>query len=89
METLTEMSKNNNYQLEQPTAYALAIEARFSKNMAINMPKYDNFSKLKPKLINKKIQNLIYTDKKSNKKEIKVSDNKEKVIKEHALNTSS
>ncbi|STQ84397.1 hypothetical protein [Helicobacter fennelliae] len=53
--------------LEQPTAYALAIEARFSKNMTINMPKYDNLSKLELKLINNKIQNLIYRNKKDSK----------------------
>ncbi|MCI7411333.1 MAG: hypothetical protein MSS67_06460 [Helicobacter bilis] len=53
--------------LGQPTAYALAIEARFSQNMTINMPKYDNPSKLEPKLINNKIQNLIYRNKKDSK----------------------
>nr|WP_110581759.1 hypothetical protein [Helicobacter cinaedi] len=67
VETLTEMSKNNDRQLGQPTAYALAIEARFSKNMTINMPKYDNLSKLELKLINNKIQNLIYRNKKDSK----------------------
>ena len=53
--------------LEQPTAYALAIEARFSKNMTINMPKYNNPSKLELKLINNTIQNLIYRNKKDSK----------------------
>ena len=61
---LIEKIKRN---LEQPTAYALAIEARFSKNMTINMPKYDNLSKLELKLINNKIQNLIYRNKKDSK----------------------
>ena len=61
---LIEKIKRN---LEQPTAYALAIEARFSKNMTINMPKYNNPSKLELKLINNTIQNLIYRNKKDSK----------------------
>ena len=79
-ERIKNFIEKNKRELRQPTAYALSIEARFSKNMTINMPKYDNPSKLEPKLINNKIQNLIYTDKKSNKQEIKVSVNKERAI---------
>lgn len=48
----------------QPTAYALAIEARFSKDMTINKPKNDNPSKLELKPINDKIQNLAHRNKK-------------------------
>lgn len=33
---IQELIKKNNRQLEQPTAYALAIEARFSQNMKIS-----------------------------------------------------
>ena len=67
VETLTEMSKNNDRQLRQPTAYALAIEARFSQNIEIKTPKYNNLSKLELKLINNTIQNLIYRNKKDSK----------------------
>ena len=42
-----------------PTAYALAIEARFSQNMEIKKPKYDNPSELESILIDNKIRNLI------------------------------
>ena len=52
----------------QPTAYALAIEARFSQNIEIKTPKYDNLSKLELKLINNTIQNLVHR----NKKELKL-----------------
>ena len=51
----------------QPTAYALAIEARFSQNIEIKTPKYNNLSKLELKLINNTIQNLIYRNKKDSK----------------------
>ncbi|BBB20428.1 hypothetical protein [Helicobacter cinaedi] len=51
----------------QPTAYALAIEARFSQNIEIKTPKYNNPSKLELKLINNTIQNLIYRNKKDSK----------------------
>ncbi len=44
--------------LEQPTAYALAIEARFSQDIKIKNP-----SKDKPEPINNKIQNLIHRPK--------------------------
>ncbi|STP14468.1 hypothetical protein [Helicobacter fennelliae] len=61
---LIEKIKRN---LEQPTAYALAIEARFSQNIEIKTPKYNNLSKLELKLINNTIQNLIYRNKKDSK----------------------
>ena len=48
--------------LEQPTAYALAIEARFSQDIKIKNP-----SKDKPEPINNRIQNLIYRNKKDSK----------------------
>ena len=66
-ERIKNFIEKNKRELRQPTAYALAIEARFSKNMTINMPKYDNLSKLELKLINNTIQNLIYRDKKDSK----------------------
>ena len=74
---LIEKIKRN---LEQPTAYALAIEARFSQNIEIKTPKYNNPSELEPTLIDNRIQNLIYRDKKSDKQKIEVSVNKERAI---------
>ena len=35
LEELTEKAKNNNRQIGEPTAYALAIEARFNQDMFI------------------------------------------------------
>ncbi|WP_110581494.1 hypothetical protein, partial [Helicobacter cinaedi] len=64
---IQELIKKNKRELRQPTAYALAIEARFSQNIEIKTPKYDNPSKLELKLINNTIQNLIYRNKKDSK----------------------
>ena len=50
-----------------PTAYALAIEARFSKDIKIDKPKYDNPSELESTLIDNEIQNLIHRNKKDSK----------------------
>lgn len=77
---IQELIKKNKRKLGQPTAYALAIEARFSQNMEIFKLKYDNPSELEPTLIDNRIQNLIYRDKKSDKQKIEVSVNKEKAI---------
>ena len=64
---IQELIKKNKRELRQPTAYALAIEARFSQDIEIKTPKYNNPNKLELKLINNTIQNLIYR----NKKELK------------------
>ncbi|WP_243552851.1 hypothetical protein, partial [Helicobacter cinaedi] len=62
VETLTEMSKNNDRQLGQPTAYALAIEARFSKDIKIFKPSENDSVK-----INNEIQSFIDRDKEDSK----------------------
>lgn len=54
VETLTEIAEKNNRQVGQPTAYALAIEARFSQNIKILKPSENGFVK-----IDNKIQNFI------------------------------
>ena len=64
---IQKLIEKNKRELGQPTAYALAIEARFSQNIEIKTPKYDNLSKLELKLINNTIQNLIYRNKKDSK----------------------
>ena len=66
-ERIKNFIEKNQRELRQPTAYALAIEARFSQNIEIKTPKYDNPSKLELKLINNTIQNLIYRNKKDSK----------------------
>ena len=55
---IQELIKKNKRELRQPTAYALAIEARFSQDIKIKNP-----SKDKPEPINNKIQNLIHRPK--------------------------
>ena len=64
---IQELIKKNKRELRQPTAYALAIEARFSQDIEIKTPKYDNPSELEPTLIDNRIQNLIYRNKKDSK----------------------
>ncbi|WP_119312353.1 hypothetical protein [Helicobacter cinaedi] len=79
-ERIKNFIEKNKRELRQPTAYALAIEARFSQNIEIKTPKYNNPSELEPTLIDNRIQNLIYRDKKSDKQKIEVSVNKERAI---------
>ncbi|WP_110511163.1 hypothetical protein, partial [Helicobacter cinaedi] len=49
-ERIKNFIEKNQRELRQPTAYALAIEARFSQNIEIKTPKYNNPSKLELKL---------------------------------------
>ncbi|WP_110505384.1 hypothetical protein, partial [Helicobacter cinaedi] len=44
-ERIKNFIEKNQRELRQPTAYALAIEARFSQNIEIKTPKYNNPSK--------------------------------------------
>ena len=46
-----------------PTAYALAIEARFLKDSAIKKPKPNNPNELESKLIDNEIQSFVYRPK--------------------------
>ncbi|WP_442564448.1 lipase family protein, partial [Helicobacter pullorum] len=69
--------------LGQPTAYALAIEARFSQDIKIKNP-----SKDKPEPINNEIQNLIHRpkeDSKATQQQILVATTKEKQDKDSDL----
>ncbi|WP_304345507.1 hypothetical protein [Campylobacter showae] len=59
LEELTEKAKNNNRQIGEPTAYALAIEARFNQDMVIEKPKKKNEEKPKPIQINNEIQSFV------------------------------
>ena len=48
--------------IKQPTAYALAIEARFNQDMVIEKPKISEDEKLEKKQINNEIQSFVYTN---------------------------
>ena len=61
LEELTEKAKNNNRQIGEPTAYALAIEARFNQDMVIEKPKISEDKKPEKKQINNEIQSFIAT----------------------------
>ena len=80
---IQELIKKNKRELRQPTAYALAIEARFSQDIKIKNP-----SKDKPEPINNKIQNLIHRrkeDSKATQQQILVATTKEKQDKDSDL----
>lgn len=81
-ETIEEnnLTNNNNHYISKPTAYALAIEARFSENRKIQKPKADNPNELdKPQEIDNEIQSFVYRekdDKEAKKQKILVAINK-------------
>lgn len=76
----TGLTDKNNRQIGEPTAYALAIEARFSENRKIQKPKADNPNELdKPQEIDNEIQSFVYRekdDKEAKKQKILVAINK-------------
>ena len=57
----TKQSKINNRNLGDPTAYALAIEARFNQDMVITKPKVNEQSEPKVKSIDNEVQSFIAT----------------------------
>ncbi|WP_233714140.1 hypothetical protein [Helicobacter trogontum] len=59
---IQKLIEKNKRELGQPTAYALAIEARFSQDIKIKNP-----SKDKPEPINNEIQNFVYRPKEDSK----------------------
>ena len=61
-ENQTKQSRINNRELGDPTAYALAIEARFNQDMVITKPISSEGEKPEVKPINNEIQSFIYTD---------------------------
>jgi len=67
IDELSEKAKNNGKKFGDPTAYALAIEARFNQDMVITKPtdKEDDKPEIKP--INNEIQSFIYQPKDINK----------------------
>ena len=62
-ENQTKQSRINNRELGDPTAYALAIEARFNQDMVITKPISSEGEKPEVKPINNEIQSFVYTDK--------------------------
>ncbi|WP_079750118.1 lipase family protein [Campylobacter coli] len=80
---IQKLIEKNKRKLGQPTAYALAIEARFSQDIKIK-----NLSKDKPEPINNEIQNLIHRrkeDSKATQQQILVATTKEKQDKDSDL----
>ncbi|WXG21242.1 DUF6792 domain-containing protein [Campylobacter concisus] len=60
LEELSEEASNNGRKLGNPTAYALAIEARFNQDMVITKPISSEGEKPEVKPINNEIQSFIY-----------------------------
>lgn len=63
---LTDKAKQNNRQIGEPTAYAMAIEARFCQDFMIDKPVINDKTlkiEYKPTKIDNKIQSFIYRDK--------------------------
>ncbi|EMD0999738.1 hypothetical protein VP612_001837 [Campylobacter coli] len=82
-ERIKNFIEKNQRELGQPTAYALAIEARFNQDIKIKNP-----SKDKPEPINNEIQNLIHRpkeDSKATQQQILVATTKEKQDKDSDL----
>uniref|UniRef100_UPI00260E498C hypothetical protein n=1 Tax=uncultured Campylobacter sp. TaxID=218934 RepID=UPI00260E498C len=72
LEELTEKAKNNNRQIGEPTAYALAIEARFNQDMVIEKPEDESNNgkideKPEKKQINNEIQSFVHRPKDKDK----------------------
>ena len=58
----TDISRKHNRQIGEPTAYALAIEARFNQDMVIEKPKISEDEKPEKKQINNEIQSFVYAN---------------------------
>ena len=61
IDELSEKAKNNGINFGDPTAYALAIEARFNQDMVITKPKVNEQSEPKVKSIDNEVQSFIAT----------------------------
>ena len=60
--TTDEYGNEISKKVKQPTAYALAIEARFNQDMVIEKPKISEDEKPEKKQINNEIQSFVYTN---------------------------
>ena len=74
LEELTEKAKNNNRQIGEPTAYALAIEARFNQDMVIEKPMSEGDDEPETKQINNEIQSFVFRDKKTKQQKIFINE---------------
>ena len=74
LEELTEKAKNNNRQIGEPTAYALAIEARFNQDMFIEKPMSEGDDEPETKQINNEIQSFVFRDKKTKQQKIFINE---------------
>ena len=72
LEEITEKAKDNNRKIGEPTAYALAIEARFNQDMVIEKPEDESNNgkideKPEKKQINNEIQSFVHRPKDKDK----------------------
>ncbi len=58
----------------EPTAYALAIEARFNQDMVIEKPMSEGDDEPEPKQINNEIQSFVFRDKKTKQQRVFVNE---------------
>ena len=58
----------------EPTAYALAIEARFNQDMVIEKPMSEGDDEPEPKQINNEIQSFVFRDKKTKQQKIFINE---------------
>ena len=73
-ENETVLSKNNNREIGQPTAYALCVEARFMQDLTIKKPKSDENEEDEFVKIDNEIKNFIYVDKKTKEQRIFINE---------------
>ena len=74
LEEITEKAKDNNRKIGEPTAYALAIEARFNQDMVIEKPMSEGDDEPEPKQINNEIQSFVFRDKKTKQQKIFINE---------------
>ena len=70
----TDISRKYNRQIGEPTAYALAIEARFNQDMFIEKPMSEGDDEPETKQINNEIQSFVFRDKKTKQQKIFINE---------------
>ena len=70
----TDISRKYNRQIGEPTAYALAIEARFNQDMVIEKPMSEGDDEPETKQINNEIQSFVFRDKKTKQQKIFINE---------------
>ncbi len=70
----TDISRECHRKIGEPTAYALAIEARFNQDMVIEKPMSEGDDEPEPKQINNEIQSFVFRDKKTKQQKIFINE---------------